>query len=170
MNSFFANVGKTLAQDLPSDVSNSHIYRVISTISEIELDKDLFSKAGKVCGPDDITPRDLKLYESASIDSLYKVFHTSVTSDFFPDKWKTATVSCIYKKRLETRLLRLQTDLSFEHSKQSCWMIHVQYWMTTLKPTTLFHLTSGVSTNNTQLRTSCSTWQKDGLTPWTTIK
>ena len=58
MNSFFANVGKKLAQDLPVNVpDNTHIYRVTPTIGDIELDnKELFSKAfrtavkqGKAC-------------------------------------------------------------------------------------------------------------------------
>ena len=34
-----------LTQDLPSDISNSHIYHVTPTVSEIKLDKDLFAKA-----------------------------------------------------------------------------------------------------------------------------
>lgn len=63
MNSFFANIGKKLAHDLPTKVSdNSHIFRVTSTIGEIKLDKELFSKAfrtavkpGKACGQDNIT-------------------------------------------------------------------------------------------------------------------
>ena len=119
---------------LENNKSNSHIYPVTQTFSEIKLDKDLFSKSfktavkpGKACEPDNITSRDLKLYKSASIDSLYKftVFHTSVTSGSFPDKLKTAKVSCIYKKGLEARLLKLQTDLSFEHSEQSSWTIHM---------------------------------------------
>ena len=78
MNSFFANVGKNLAHDLQTNVSdNSHIYRVTPTIGEIKLDKELFSKAfrtavksGKACGPDNITSKDLKLCETVSIDSL----------------------------------------------------------------------------------------------------
>ena len=106
MNSFFANVGKNLAYDLPTSVSdNSHIHRVTPTIGEIKLDKELFSKAfrtavkpGKACGPDNITSKDLKLCETVSIDSLYKVLRKSVISGSFPDKWKTAKVTCIYKK------------------------------------------------------------------------
>ena len=106
MNSFFANVGKNLAHNLPTSASdNSHIHRVTPTIGEIKLDKELFSKAfrtavkpGKACGPDNITSKDLKLCETVSIDSLYKVLRKSVISGSFPDKWKTAKVTCIYKK------------------------------------------------------------------------
>ena len=107
LNNFFASVGRNLASaHNTSNLNlNSHIYRVVPTINNIDLSFDAFSKAftaavksGKSSGPDEISASDLKLNENASKEGLFRVLTQSVKSGFFPDKWKTAKVCCAHKK------------------------------------------------------------------------
>ena len=106
MNQFLANIGKELALKLPSQENNpSHIYKVTPTVSEIKADSDLFIKSfqsavklGKACGPDNILPKDLRLCEESTVHGLFKVFRKSAETGKFPQEWKNAKVTCIYKK------------------------------------------------------------------------
>ena len=109
MNNFFATVGKELAIDLQDPDHtfdcNKHINRVTPTTSDIKTDYVSFEKSfikavkpGKACGLDKISARDLKINEPASINGLYHVMVSSVKSGKFPTKWKSASVSCIFKK------------------------------------------------------------------------
>lgn len=108
MNSFFSNVGKNLAKNIPHDPSfpeNAHIFRITPTLSDITLNKSLFSKSfkravklNKAAGHDHITARDLKLNEEASINSLLRVTEKCISTLKFPVKWKIAKVTGIFKK------------------------------------------------------------------------
>lgn len=108
LNNFFASVGHNLAQDLKAEQNsclNSHIYRITQTLSNIELELEDFTKAfnsavkpGKSAGIDEITAKDLKLNEKISKDGLFRVIINSIKYGTFPTKWKTAKVSCIFKK------------------------------------------------------------------------
>ena len=109
MNNFFATVGEKLSNENESNTvvnMNSYIYRVTPTISELEPDIDLFKKCfksavkiGKANGPDNISGWDLKVNELASINGLFRVFQKSVQKLSFPEKWKKAKVTCLYKNK-----------------------------------------------------------------------
>ena len=106
MNNFFATVGENLANDIPSTSNNANIYRVTPILSEIQPDISKFEKSfssavkeGKSCGPDNITPKDLKLHKPTTVSSLFKVFCKSIEYGSFPQSWKTAKVSCLYKNK-----------------------------------------------------------------------
>ena len=106
LNKFLASVGQNIAKDTnveETTCSNTHIYRVTPTLSKTDLDFDAFSKAflsslkpDKSAGIDEIT--DLKLNEKVSKESLFRAVTNSIKSGKFPTEWKTAKVSCIFKK------------------------------------------------------------------------
>ena len=91
MNNFFANVGQDLANEIPEEDLNSHVYRVTPTLDKTEYSIDLLKKSfksavkiGKACGTDGITATDLKINEEVSINSLHKVVKKSIDSGIFP--------------------------------------------------------------------------------------
>lgn len=107
LNNYFSSVGHTLSEDAnsPAQIPHSYIHRVTPTIDKIKFDLETFSKAfysavkpGKSAGIDGITARDMKLNEKISINGLFKVAKKSFECRTFPSKWKTAKVSCIFKK------------------------------------------------------------------------
>ena len=59
-------------------------------------------KLGKASGPDEVTPKLLKLAGNALIPSLLTVFISSATSNKVPLMWKSANVSSVYKSKDET--------------------------------------------------------------------
>ena len=56
-------------------------------------------KPGKACGPDNLSSKDLKLCEEATVHGLHKVFQKSIATGNFPQEWKNAKVTCIYKNK-----------------------------------------------------------------------
>ena len=49
-------------------------------------------RAGKSCGPDNVSATDLLLYKESSIHGLFGVFEKSVETGSFPSDWKKAKV------------------------------------------------------------------------------
>ena len=110
LNEHFSSIGETLASELPSICvdMNTYITRVTPTITHINLTSDVVKKAllklklGKASGPDEVTPKLLKLAGNAIIPSLLTVFISSATSNKVPLMWKSANVSSVYKSKDET--------------------------------------------------------------------
>ena len=85
MNNFFANVGKELALAINEpnrDHGYEHVYRVTPTLTDIELNSNLFEKSfskavkvGKACGLDMISAKDLKINKQASTTGLFQVLY-----------------------------------------------------------------------------------------------
>ena len=105
MNTFFANVGRNLASKTSSNNTNLHVYRVTPTISNISPNIKTFAKSftsavkiDKSCGPDEITAKELLINTEVSISGLYTILKKSIETETFPNKWKTAKVTCVHKK------------------------------------------------------------------------
>eukprot|EP00111_Clytia_hemisphaerica_P004320 TCONS_00012327-protein len=108
MNSFFANVGKELALALDDWEGQliEHFHRVTPTVSEINVDFELFTKSlkkaikvGKAAGADLISAKDLKINESASSIGLIQVLRKCIEHCKYPTEWKTAKVCSVYKNK-----------------------------------------------------------------------
>ena len=54
-------------------------------------------KGSKVAGFDKISTRMLKIAEPVIVPSLAKLMNISISSTVFPQRWKTAKVTPIYK-------------------------------------------------------------------------
>ena len=55
-------------------------------------------KAKKAPGPDGISSKVLSLIKSSAADGLFTVFHKSSSLNKFPDIWKQAKITPVYKK------------------------------------------------------------------------
>ena len=107
INSYFTSIGENLSQkhSIPDDLDMlNHIYRISPTtysteISITQIAKDLEKvKAKKAPGPDGISSKVLSLIKSSAADSLFTVFHKSSSLNKFPDIWKQAKITPVYKK------------------------------------------------------------------------
>lgn len=109
VNSFFTNIGKQLANKIPSqDTSHKHYLNrqepitstfLFSPITSADVHKHLSElDITKATGPDDIPSRLLKLSAPVISDSLAFLFNFSLISGKFPAEWKIAKVSAIFKK------------------------------------------------------------------------
>ena len=118
MNSFFCSVGKDLADKIDSspnpllsgdyDVNKNKAKFRFKTI-EVQEIRDAFStvKTAKSFGTDNISSYSLKLALPFIGNSLAVLFNTSIETGQFPDSWKVARVTPIFKD--EKRLASLTT-------------------------------------------------------------
>ena len=106
-NNYFANVGKTLASEIPS-VPNSPMeylnksmcnsfYVFPTTRSEIETEISEL-KTGKAVGPSSIPFGILKMLKTDISKPLEFVFNTSLSSGIVPSDFKIANIIPVYKK------------------------------------------------------------------------
>ena len=111
LNEHFSSIGERLAKDLPAlNTDNVHTYitRVSPTVMSCELThvttkyhlKKL--KSNKASGPDNVSPKLLKLAGDAIIPSLTSIHKMSANKNLVPNLWKRANVSAMYKKDDET--------------------------------------------------------------------
>ena len=108
INSYFCNIGKDLATNFsPLDCSTLHsfIYRISDPVIQdvfidpITLDTDLKKiKPNKASGPDEISSRCLSLANTSSANGLLTVFQKCIAVCQFPNRWKTAQITPIFKK------------------------------------------------------------------------
>ena len=106
MNSYFCNVGKKLANEIP-DRTNHEIYlrnkvaetMFLSPIEHFEIIKEIISlNSKKAPGPDNISPKVLKYCQHALIEPLSKIFNSAIETATYPTKLKIAKVIALYKK------------------------------------------------------------------------
>lgn len=105
LNSFFINVGKELAEKLPSaDNLNQHIYQVVPTTHHLSINKPKLKadlkkiKTNKASGPDDISARSLAIAGHSAAVGLSTVFESCFAKNQFPSEWKVAKVNAVFKK------------------------------------------------------------------------
>ena len=104
-NSHFTNVGPNLAQSIShtdidplsylKPVSSSFSFHEVTNKDVLLLLQNLNSK--KATGPDKIPAKLLKLAGNIISPSLTKIFNCSLSSGIFPEDWKVARVSPVYK-------------------------------------------------------------------------
>ena len=105
-NSFFVNVGSTLAKDIPESEKSYVEYMkyfgqntfTFSDISENDTLKLLYGqKESKASGSDKINARLIRDSAEIICSTLTKLFNRSLQTGIFPDDLKNAVVSPIYK-------------------------------------------------------------------------
>ena len=108
MNSFFCSVGKDLAEKidpapnplLAGDYEiNKHKTTFHFRTTEVQEIRDAFAtvKTAKSFGTDNISSYFLKLALPLIENSLAFLFSTSIETSRFPDSWKVARVTPIFK-------------------------------------------------------------------------
>ena len=124
MNSYFCSVGKDLADKISPvpnpllsgdfEMNNTKAKFHFRTI-EVQEIRDAFAKVktAKSFGTDDISSYFLKLALPFIENSLAFVFNTSIETSIFPDSWKVARVTPIYKNQT---IALYQSYLSFQGS------------------------------------------------------
>jgi hypothetical protein len=106
LNEYFANVGERLAQNLlqGNQLNVYPVNKVTPTVANIEITQELVCqeisklKPNKAtAGPDNISPKLLKLAGESVVPSLTSIFKISAHTNLVPDKWKNANVTAVYK-------------------------------------------------------------------------
>lgn len=105
LNDYFSTIGPSLAQNLPK--SSTHPIDFISPVGTRfsfslvtldEVEKLLLNlKSNKSCGLDKISSKLLKDAASVVAPSLVRIFNICISSGIFPDDWKIARVSPLFK-------------------------------------------------------------------------
>ena len=104
-NNYFANVGNELSKQIPPTIKRFEDYlepkistfefKMISTCEVQSVLKKL--KTSKSSGQDKISIKLLKDSTDVSLTYLTHMYNCSLLSGIFPDEWKLARVSPIYK-------------------------------------------------------------------------
>ena len=115
MNSYFATVGLKLSNTLPpptscrygktcADKGETDSPRLTDAYVSKSLvaDKIKALKTRKSTGPDNISPKLLKLAGDAIVPSLFSLFRLSLNTSRVFTSWKTARLTPVYKKDDET--------------------------------------------------------------------
>ena len=106
-NEHFTTVGTTLSSELPE--SSSSFDDFLQSRGELEFKLNVVSpedvtqllstlKCNKATGLDKISGKFLKEAATSIANPLCSIFNQSIISGIFPDEWKLARVSPIYKK------------------------------------------------------------------------
>ena len=111
MNSYFANIGsnmygKQMNNNRSSLTSKEElIYRITPTTKEIKINYNSLeksfkkiAKSGKSSGLDNVNSNDLQIIRKDILNGLAYVYESSVEKQKFPDIWKEAKVTSIFKK------------------------------------------------------------------------
>ena len=116
MNSFFANIGKNIAAKLPippgnattgayrSDLGDTSPLLLSAVLSQIEVSPRRICrtvnelKSNKSSGPDNLSPKLLKLVGEDIVPSMYRLFNTSIESESLYSSWKIVKLIPIFKK------------------------------------------------------------------------
>ena len=104
-NKYFSEIGKKLEREIPcsdtdplyfvNPVSNSFTFK---SISKEDLYHAIFCmKAKRSAGIDKISVRLLQEAGTTILESLHYIFNLSIKTGIFPEDWKTARVTPIYK-------------------------------------------------------------------------
>lgn len=105
-NKYFSTIGSKLAEEIPSSdtdplifvtpAENSFQFRLITNLDLASALHQMKTK--KSPGVDGIAMRLLKDAGYAVIETLVEIFNVSIQTGIFPDDWKFAKVSPIYKE------------------------------------------------------------------------
>ena len=106
LNNHFSNVGPSLASEIPlSDIDFSdyihpvsHTFTLKATTNDTVLKLINSLPLNKASGLDGISCRLLKEAAPFVVPSLTHIINLSITTGIFPDEWKLARVSPIYKE------------------------------------------------------------------------
>ena len=106
LNNFFVNIGKELADKLPSSTENKHslIYRVTPVMKDVQVSHEKMTKhikkvkSEKSSGPDNVMSRDISILGNSLNEGLDYVSISSISSSEYPDIWKLAKVKSAFKK------------------------------------------------------------------------
>ena len=122
LNFYFSRIGENLASALP-DPEISQVYdqgsvcvREIPTISEVNLMQHNVRreinelKTNKSTGPDNISPKLLRLAGNDIASSLTKLYHVSLNNGVVFSSWKIARLTPIFKKDEESDVELKTTD------------------------------------------------------------
>jgi len=110
LNNHFSNVGPSLASEIPpvsidfSDYINPVSYAFTLTETSIDTVLKLINSLplNKACGLDGISCRLLKEAAPIVAPFLTHIINLSITTGIFPDEWKLARVSPIYKEGVKS--------------------------------------------------------------------
>lgn len=106
-NTYFTEIGPKLASEIPSQVNNKSPedfltkvdskfgFRKIKSTEVFELLKG--SKTGKAVRIDKISNKILKIAAPYIVESLTNLFNLSIQANLFPNDWKLAKVTPIFK-------------------------------------------------------------------------
>ena len=88
------NIEEYVSSKIGNFVTQFNIPEITVEETKKHIDKLPLSKA---TGPDGISVKVLKLISSVFVEPLTKLFNISITKGFFPNKWKVARVSPLFK-------------------------------------------------------------------------
>ena len=104
LNNYFANIGKLDKNPRNSELQ-SHVYRITPTIDEIPYHKEMLSlaykqvfKPGKAGGHDGVNSKTVRMIGEDFVEGIHYIAKGSFNTLKFPTSYKTAKVSCIFKK------------------------------------------------------------------------
>ena len=105
INAFFASIGENLSRNpaIATERDNRDA-TTIQTVSNIQISEKLISskikavKTNKATGPDQITPKLLRIAEPEVVPPLTKLYSLSVEKGKVFDQWKTAHLCPVFKK------------------------------------------------------------------------
>ena len=112
MNCFFSTIGEKLAagHTQPSQPSTGPCNTLAPQIRDIRLSskeiekKTNLLKMNKATGPDGISPRLLKLAESAVVTLLTSLYTHSIRESKVYNDWKVARITPVFKKDDEAEM------------------------------------------------------------------
>ena len=139
MNNFFVNIGKDLAEKLPSSTENkpSLIYRVTPVMKDVQISHEKMTKhikkvkPGKSSGPDNVMSRDISVLGNSLNESLEYVLKSSISLSGCPDIWKLANVKSAFKKGEHIQVENYK-PLSMQVFQANCLGLrYVKPWMNT---------------------------------------
>ena len=113
MNNVFVNIGKELAEKLPSSTENKHclIYWVTPVMKNVHISHEKMTKhtkkvkPEKSSGPDNVMSRDISILGNSLNEGLEYVFKSSISLCEYPDIWKLAKVRSAFKKGGHTQVV-----------------------------------------------------------------
>ena len=123
-NSYFANIGDSIANDIIHTKNSFQDYmkrtcdstlflKPTSAYEIIKYSKQL--KPFKASGSDEISPRVIKECIHFIADPLCDIFNKSISSGVVPDKLKIAKIVPVFKKSDKDNIKKLQTYCTLTH-------------------------------------------------------
>ena len=119
MNNLFVNIGKGLAEKLPSSTENkrSLIYRVTPVMKDVQIKHEKMTKHIKKVKPD-VKMIHISILGNSLNEGLEYVFKSSISLSEYSDIWKLAKVKSAFKKGEHTSS-KLQTIIHAKYSRQT---------------------------------------------------
>ena len=118
LNSFFTKIGPSLSRDV-TEFDKSFDEFLTETDKNFVFEKTtpthVFALLSKLCkskatGLDNISAKLPRECPDLLVESLTYIFNESLMTGLFPDEWKSARVTPLYKKILGSTLIRRIID------------------------------------------------------------